>query len=55
MVHYGSKKASRPYERIHAHCGTCDGYNQTPIKSGRALEKRRAKNEINSQLSGAID
>lgn len=56
MVHYGSKKASRPYKRIHAHsCDHCDGYNQTPIKSGRALEKRQAKNEINSQLSGSID
>lgn len=50
MRRYGSKKASRPYERIHRVCGQCAGYSQTPMKSGRALEKRRARREIEVQL-----
>lgn len=50
MRRYGSKKASRPYQRIHKACGQCDGYEQTPMKSGRALEKRRAKREIEVEL-----
>jgi hypothetical protein len=51
MRRYGSKKASRPYERIHRHCGACDHYNETPIKARRALEKRRAKREVVKELS----
>lgn len=50
MRRYGSKKASRPYERIHKRCGQCDGYEQTPTKSGRALEKRRARREAQEAL-----
>lgn len=50
MRRYGSKKASRPYERIHRVCGQCDSYEQTPIKSRRSIEKRRGRREIEAQL-----
>jgi hypothetical protein len=46
MRRYGSKKASRPYERIHRRCSLCDSFHETPIKARRALEKRCAKREI---------
>jgi hypothetical protein len=53
MRRYGSKKASRPYPRIHRVCGQCAGYAQTPMKSGRALEKRRARREISNETLDA--
>lgn len=46
MRRYGSKKASRPYERIHRRCSQCDSYHQTPIKARRGVEKRNARREI---------
>jgi hypothetical protein len=51
MRPYGSKKASRPYERIHKVCSQCDGYHQTPIKARRSLEKRRARREIVQEIA----
>jgi hypothetical protein len=51
MRRYGGKRASRPYERIHKVCSQCAGYNETPQKSGRALEKRRARREIEVQIT----
>lgn len=48
MRRYGSKKASRPYERIHAlhRCSQCRAYCEVRTKSGRAVEKRVARREI---------
>lgn len=51
MRRYGSKKASRPYERIHRRCSQCAGYHQTPIKARRSVEKRRAQCEIAQELA----
>jgi hypothetical protein len=47
MRAYGSKKASRPYERIHTvhgvhACGECCGFNRVKTKARRSVEKNRA-------------
>lgn len=56
MRRYGSKKASRPYKRIHKHktCGQCNEYSETAQKSGRALEKLRARREITVQVTFGV-
>ena len=51
MRRYGSKKASRPYEQIHKNCRQCQDYAATDQKSGRALEKRKARREIVVELT----
>lgn len=52
MRRYGSKKASRPYERVHKvkccrgrTCGECQAYGSIRTKGRRSVEKRLAEEE----------
>ncbi len=58
MKRYGSKKASRPCERIHrvkcrrgVSCGFCRSFGDVRVKSHRAYEKRMANLQVTVELS----